>query len=476
VIVKEYHAEPTLARLHLSLAVFKYVEGPVGSGKSTGCIMDLLRMGMEQQPDSHGIRKTRWAIIRATNPQLRSTTIKTFEMWIPPEVAPVVYTAPINSRLRQRLADGTICDIEFIFIALDEPEDVRKLTSLELTGAYINEGREIEHTHVETLQGRIGRYPQTVKDKDTGKVLYGPTHIKIIMDSNPPKTTHWIFDTFHTGNTPEGYEIFTQPPAVYWDEKEEKWVMNPDAENLSHLPDGYYERQLKGATDEYIRVMLAGECGMTVAGKPVFPSYSERRHVSPVMLNPIRGYPIIAGIDFGLMPAVVLGQLTHKGFRVTDELPATDESLEDFLTEYLAPLLAARYPGYPIIGSGDPAGRGRSGLDKRTPFDVLIAAGIKAFPAYTNNFITRKETVEWFLRRDEGLLISPHCTVLREGFAGGYIYKLQRNNTGRHSERPDKNEYSHPMDALQYALLQAKYGSGHTKAAPDREPPKYLYA
>jgi hypothetical protein len=440
------------------------------------CIIELIKMGMEQQPDDHGVRYSRWAIIRATNPQLRSTTIKTFELWIPPSIAPVVYTAPINARMIQKLADGTSVDIEFVFLALDTPEDVDKLTSLELTGAYINETREIEKTHFETLQGRIGRFPQTKKDADTGATIYGPTNIKIIMDSNAPKTTHWLYDMFHTGKTPEGFIMFQQPPAVYWDEEQECWIINPDSENQSHLPDGYYSRQLRGASDEYIRVMLAGEPGMTQNGKPVFPTYSERKHVAPRTLDPIRGISIIVGIDFGLMPAAIFGQLTQKGFRITDELPMTDASLDEFMAEGVMPMLKERYPGYHIIGTGDPAGGGRNDIDKRSRFEAMAAYGLRAFPAQTNSFITRKETVEWFLKRDEGLLISPHCTIVREAFAGGYVYKEIRGKGGRYMERPDKNDYSHPMDALQYALMYAKYGTIQRKSATSDEPPKrHLY-
>ena len=36
-----------------------------------------------QEPDKSGKRKSRWAIIRNTNPQLRTTTIKTWLDWFP---------------------------------------------------------------------------------------------------------------------------------------------------------------------------------------------------------------------------------------------------------------------------------------------------------------------------------------------------------------------------------------------------------
>lgn len=473
-ITKEYHAEPTAVKFHQSTADVKYVEACVGSGKSTMCIMEILKLAMAQQPDDCNIRYSRWAIIRGTNPQLRSTTIKTFEMWVPPSVAPVVYSAPINAKMKQVLSDGTVLDVEFIFLALDQTADIEKLTSLELTGAYLNEGREIEFVHMETLKGRIDRFPQTKKDAQ-GNTLYGPTSPVILIDSNPPMTTHWLYTLFSTGEVPEGYEKFTQPPAVFKDE-EGAWQLNPDAENLSHLPDKYYANQLKGASDEYIKVMLAGEPGMTAQGKPVYGTYSSHKHLAKEILQPMRGLPVIIGFDFGLQPAAIFMQLSYKGLRVLDECPASDESLEDFITEYVKPIVMRRYPGYPLIGVGDPAGRGRSSLDKRTPFDVLMSAGLKAFPALTNNPITRKETVEWFMRRDEGFIISAHCTFTAEAFAGGYVYKKQRNTSGRYSDRPDKNEYSHIMDACQYGALWARYGYAPTRKATEAPATKYKWA
>jgi hypothetical protein len=152
-----------------------------------------------------------------------------------------------------------------------------------------------------------------------------------------------------------------------------------------------------------------------------------------------------------------------------------DASLDEFIVEGVLPLMKQRYPGYPIIATGDPAGSGRSDIDKRSRYDVLASYGLRAFPAMTNSFITRKETVDWFLKRDEGLIISPHCTVLREAFGGGYVYKEMRGKSGRYMERPDKNIYSHPMDGLQYALLYAKYGTTHQRSVTTEESKPFHY-
>jgi hypothetical protein len=60
----------------------------------------------------------------------------------------------------QPLPDGTSVHIEWLFRALDRPNDVKKLLSLELTGGWINECREMPRSVVDMLQGRVGRYPR----------------------------------------------------------------------------------------------------------------------------------------------------------------------------------------------------------------------------------------------------------------------------------------------------------------------------
>ena len=47
------------------------IRGPVGSGKSVTCCMEIMRKAVTQAPNSAGVRRTRWAVIRNTNPQLK---------------------------------------------------------------------------------------------------------------------------------------------------------------------------------------------------------------------------------------------------------------------------------------------------------------------------------------------------------------------------------------------------------------------
>ena len=55
---------------------FRGIRGPVGSGKSVACCVEIFRRSLEQKKNQEGKRKSRWAVIRNTNPQLKTTTIK----------------------------------------------------------------------------------------------------------------------------------------------------------------------------------------------------------------------------------------------------------------------------------------------------------------------------------------------------------------------------------------------------------------
>lgn len=470
-----YKAEPTLEEFHRDTENFlRYIEGPFGSGKSTGCVMELLMQGFQQQPDDNKVRRTRWAIIRQTYPELKSTTIKTFEFWVPPTVAPVVYSIPIVAKFKQNLNDGTRAEIEFVFLALETDEDAKKLLSLELTGAYLNEAREIPWGIVEPLTGRVGRYPETIQD-DEGNVIFGPTRKMIIADSNPPRTTHWLHTKFMQGDVPKGWKKYTQPPAVFFNEETQKWDLNPDAENLSHLQPDYYENMLS-SSDDFIRVNLGGEPGMSRKGKPVHPKFSSQIHVAKEIIQPVRGAQIILGMDFGLTPATSVMQVIGGGIRILDELPATDETLEDYLAEYVQPLLSKKYQGYNVVACGDPSGKARDRHKKLSDFMILQSAGIKAFPANTNDPSMRIGTVNWFLSRVGGLLVSPHCTHTIEAFAGGYVLKETKNGSGQYTDVPLKNEFSHIMDGAQYGCLFARYGTRRVSAAKEPEKKKHLWA
>ena len=62
---------------------FFCIRGPVGSGKSVACCIEIFRRALAQKKSPDGIRRSRVAIVRNTNPQLRTTTMKTWLDWFP---------------------------------------------------------------------------------------------------------------------------------------------------------------------------------------------------------------------------------------------------------------------------------------------------------------------------------------------------------------------------------------------------------
>lgn len=150
-----YEAGPIAAKFHLSNASVRGLMGPVGSGKSVACCFEMFRRSQEQKPGADGIRRTRWLVVRNTLPQLETTTIKTWVDWFPPEIFGRMTGKPPYTHYL-KYAD---INMEVIFIALDKPEDVKKLLSLECTGIWFNEAREINKEIVDAATARVGRYP-----------------------------------------------------------------------------------------------------------------------------------------------------------------------------------------------------------------------------------------------------------------------------------------------------------------------------
>jgi hypothetical protein len=117
---------------------------------------------------------------------LKTTTIKTWLDLFPENTfGSLLWTPPITHHIRLPARDGAAgVDCEVIFLALDQPKDVRKLLSLELTGAWVNEARELPKAVIDGLTHRVGRYPTK---RDGGATWHG-----IWMDTNPMDDDHWF--------------------------------------------------------------------------------------------------------------------------------------------------------------------------------------------------------------------------------------------------------------------------------------------
>ena len=455
------------SKFHQSNSFVRGLMGPVGSGKSSSCCVEIVMRALKQRPWLDGVRRSRWLVVRNTYPELKSTTIKTWQQWFPEEVAPMKWDAPISSTMRiADVGDGTGLELEVLFMALDRPTETGKLRSLELTGGWINEASEVPKEIFDMLTQRVGRFPS--------KIRGGPSWCGIILDTNPPDDDHWYYKIAEE-ERPQQWEFFRQPGGLYIDHEKEgldRYTPNPDAENVLNLPGGYnyYLQQLPSKPEDWINVFLLGNYGTTMDGKPVYPEFNDKSHTAKEPIEPYPGLPVVLGWDFGLTPSCVALQVSPKGqLRILDEWVAEDMGIRQFAADIVKPAIVNKYSANRIISAGDPAGNIRAQTDERTCLQELLEIGIPTEPAPTNDFIPRRESVAFFMTRmmdgEPAFLLSPNCTHLRKGFNGRYKYeRLKTTGPARYKDRPLKDMYSHVQDALQYACMRIRAGLSPARA------------
>ena len=417
--------------------------GPVGSGKSVACSFEIIRRASMQKPDASGKRRTRAAVVRETARQLQDTVIKTFSDWFPPGVC-----GRYMRTTKTYFFEVGDVECEIMFRALDDADDVANLNSLELSFAWFNECRDIHPEIVDAMSKRIGRFPSS---KDGGPTWYG-----MWGDTNPPTMDTWWYYQMEqldpkdgVGHNDNGWDVFKQPSG-----------RSTFAENVENLPDEYYDTQ--GRSEEYIRVFIDGDYGLSSAGQPVYKYFRPDYHMGRATLRPINNgvRPIVVGMDLGLTPAAVIGQQDPRGrVLIYDEAVSFDMGVQRFVRTVLKPLLYERFSGIPVLIVVDPAGVQRAQTDERSAVDIIKAEGLRVIAAKTNNISARLSSVDDFLMRqvdgDSAFLVDPRCSQLKAAMMGGYRFH-KKNGT------IDKNKHSHVAEALQYFML-------HVGSASDGE-------
>lgn len=422
----------------LDESLVRIIVGPVGSGKSMGAIMEILRRCRQQAPDSNGIRRSRWAAVRNTMSQLRLTVLADIQQYLLPMVHYFVTDGTIQ--IRAPLDDGTTINADIIMIPLDTKADVQRLLSMQLTGAYVNEVREVPIEILSALLGRLGRFPP--------KFDGGPTFFGLIADTNPWDTDSAYHERMVLNPEPN-WKLFHQPSGI-----------GPYAENLANLPAGYYDNLMSDRDNGWSDVHVRSEWGTSNAGQAVFRrSFDAETHVRDMAVVVNAHRPVIVMQDFGRTPTALIGQTDSYGrLLVFQELLSEDMGLRRFVQDKLKPvLLADPYVGKRVFVVADPAGREKSQLAEENAFDVLKEAGLQVYPASTNAISPRLLAVEKMFMRtivgEPALQISrAGCPLLVRALASNYRYRKKRD--GALEDLPEK---SHPAsdlaDCLQYGCL-----------------------
>jgi len=460
-------AGPIAAAFHQSTAFVKGIRGPVGSGKSISCCFEIMMRALEQERGSDGWARYRAVVIRNTYGELKTTTIKSWLEWFSEEVfGKVRWDSPIT----HSLSLGNKRTLEVMFLAVDRPEDAKKLLSLETSMVWINECREVPKAVIDAATGRCGRFPSA----KSGVGCYYPG---VIMDTNPPEDDHWYARL--EAETPEDWGFFVQPGGLTPGAENLNWLTQTTDSLKLHLdhPDRlaqgrvYYERLLAGKNANWVDVYVNGNFGSISSDRPVFPEFNDQLHTSRTILGGYPGLPLYIGIDAGLTPAMVFAQVSATGqLRILDELIGENIGMVQFIDTMVNPLIAMKYPNYRIISIVDPACTQRAQSDESTVFKILKNKGLNPSTASTNSFYPRREAVAFFLNRlvdgQPAFILSATITKLRKALNGDYRFKrVQVSGEERFKDEPEKNMSSHCADSLQYLCLHH-----HNPGKADQKP------
>lgn len=453
-----YTPPPSLLPFLTSDKFISLVCGPYGSGKTTASIMKLIYHAKLMAPSFDGKRRSRYAWVRNTRQQLLDTSIPDFLKWFPAGKFGDFSKTELKYVLR---FDDVECEI--LFRGLDDKDDVARLLSLQLSGGIVEEFRELDQDIFEALQSRVGRYPDKMlvvprpewgvdsKGNPVGGCVRddGKSNIHIWGASNPPD-----METYWEGlmsDPPGNVHVTIQPSGL-----------SPKADWTEYLPENYYENLAEGKSEDWIDVYIHSKFGKTLAGQPVFRAFSRDVHVTDEPLNYVRGasYPLIIGMDAGLHPAFVIGQMTYTGRLLILHSDAADGmGALRFVRERLKPVLAQRFPGQPVVVVIDPAANTRSQNDERTVLDILRNEGFKVQTARTNAIQPRISAVDSFLTRmidgKSGIIFDQnYCHGIITALAGKYRYRLKKN--GDTEDLPEKlHPWSDLADSLEYLCLHA---------------------
>jgi hypothetical protein len=491
----------TLRGFMRSNARVRIIRGPIRSGTSSMCCHEIWRRACAQAPGPDGMRRTRWAVVRNTYPDLSQSTVKTWLAWFPEkDFGRFIWSKPMVHTMRK----GEV-HCEVVFIALDKPEDVSKLRSTEWTGIWFNELEYIPKELFDEAESRAGYYP-AIKDG-------GCTWSGIFGDMNAPTEDNWVVmmtgevplpddmpeDERRQYEWPEGWDYFVQPTGLIEEfgpdgKTVESYKLNPKAENLRWIPRingrALYLETIKGKSKRWIDSRIMNRITAPIDGSPVWPMFVEETHVAKTPLRYNANWPLHVGLDFGRRPAAIFGQLIGDRWQIIGEIYGTDEGASVFAprvrrwiidncrglldgeanSDFEAAIRLGR-----LRLHGDPKGADKVQSDDTTAYDVFRDHGMRVSPAPvpSNNVRTRIEAVEFVLNgMREGMprfLLSPNCRKLKMAMAGGYHFK--KGDFQKIEPMKDANGYSDVSDALQYLMVGAGEGGAMSgRARPSTTP------
>lgn len=442
----------------------KAIMGPVGAGKTTGCIQAGDVIAAIQPLCFDGVIRCAGAVIRGTFRELEKTVLKSWFEWFPKEMKDPVTGADMwdfsggNDRpavhTRRFKSERGVIETTTQFIGIGNHK-IEEITRGEMwTWAWLNELDLMHKDVADHVDQRLPRFPpkHMLADPDNNDPI--PF---LIGDFNAPDIDNWTYRDF-VENPIAGYKLYQQPGG-----------MEPGAENKKNLPRGYYEHFLATKPDWWCRRFVHNKFGYSRHGQPVYPEFNDRKHVAETELMPVPGAGIRLGVDGGGTPAAILMQKNSLDqVRVLDEVVAVPGEMGGivgparFGQMVLAVMMQPKYAGcsFELIVA-DPStmdGVDREAGDLAWLEIFARTIGVPWQPHYTNEPSARQAPMRWRFTTDidgkiPAILFSPTCRKTVKGMASGYHHETLRKDPDAPTKaKPEKNDYSHPCEACEYGV------------------------
>lgn len=455
------------------------IMGPMRGGKTTAALYKRLRRAMRMPKCRDGNRDYSCVVIRDSYGALYETTIRSWHLlfdknigkWQGSEGRPashdLVFDCPDGGKLFFR--------IRFLSIQNDTIENL--LRGTEFTDALLEEADLLDEHVLTYVNGRVGQWPH--KNRLPAGVV-APGQVDIV--TNPPDVENWFYRRFVRDMLPK-HEFFQQPSGL-----------SPEAENLENIPGGrgYYEDLAATNPKWWVDRMVHGKFGASRSGEAVYrDEWDDRKHCGNRIILPADA-PLLLGFDQNLVnPACTIHQWMPSGqWRWIDEiLPGRMGAKR--MGETVREVLQRDYRGLPVAGAWiDPStmhGADTEGGELAYYEQIRRASGINIMPAPSQEVGFRISSISNLLRAPDivlatgeivpALTMSARCKVSREGMNSRYRFKRSKPNDPNSAlqPKPEKNEWSDPLDSGQYAITGAMGRIGivaGVQAVPKYAPPK----
>jgi len=454
------------------------IMGPYGSGKTSATVIKCALRAMRTPPDAWGVRRYRILVVRNTMPALRQNALKSILGWFPEIVVKngniekmgwgywrtntSEYHVGLSAPERDggiklwKLDDGTYVVMEFVFVGLDQPQDVERVMGGDYTDIWLNEYELLPVELALTLLSRKGRFPS--KGSVQGERLAG----SVFGDTNPPDEGSEWWSLFEEPESPdvtaarEKFKGVSSREIAFHIHKQPSGL-SPEAENLQNLEPAFYQTQYLALTQmgrvDDINKKIHGYYGKGGGGRGVYSGkYDATKHRSrtPIPFAPDR--TLCLGFDFGRVHcAAIYFQMTKEGrYLVLGEIDRKMISTPMFL-EAVAADLFQRFRVTPsqTVAIGEFASENVQSTSGKSDMQVAREKG------FVNSRMSYKDPEPGWRAVDaclvQGrLLIDPTCTMLLRGFEGQYMFEKTRE--GGAKKVAVKNEYSEFHDALKTGL------------------------